>query len=106
MHCSSIPKRDYSHASQDNHTRIAQNPKPQNNPPKKQAIKVGKGEDKVIVQSGSDEDTATGATLETTRSSKNRSSQRGEGEKGLREEEVKEPRPNTPSGFHEYPNPI
>ena len=43
----------------------SQNPKPQNNPTKKQAIKVGKGKDKVIVQSGSDEDTATVATSET-----------------------------------------
>ena len=34
----------------------SQNPKLQNNPTKKQAIKVGKGKDKVIVQSGSDED--------------------------------------------------
>ena len=30
---------------------ISQNPKPQNNPTKNQAIKVGKGKDKVIVQS-------------------------------------------------------
>ena len=29
--------------------RTSQNPKPQNNPTKKQAIKVGKGKDKVIV---------------------------------------------------------
>ena len=43
------------------------------------------------------------ATSKTIRS---RSSQRGKGEKGLREEEAKEPTPNTPSGFHEYPNPI
>ena len=62
--------------------------------------------DKVIVQSGSDEDTATVATLETTGSLESRFSQRGKGEKDLREEEAKEPRPNTPSGFHEYTKPI
>ena len=84
----------------------SQNPKPQNNPTRKQAIKVGKGKDKVIVQSGSNEDTATVATSKTTRSSEGKSSQRGNGEEGLREEQIIEPRPNTPSGFHEYPNPI
>ena len=42
--------------------RTSQNPKPQNNPPKKQAIKLGKGKDKVNLQSRSDEDTATVAT--------------------------------------------
>ena len=61
----------------------------------------------MIVQSGSDEDTATVATSKTTGSSEGKSSQRGNGEEGLRKGEVaKEPRPNTPSGFHEYPNPI
>ena len=67
---------------------------------------MGKGKDKVIVQSGLDEDMATVATSETTGSSESRSSQRGKGEKDLREEEAKESRLNTPSGFHEYPNPI
>ena len=45
----------------------SQNPKPQNNS-KTQAIKVDKCKDKVIVQSGSDKDTDTVATSETTRS--------------------------------------
>ena len=54
----------------------SQNPKPQNNLTRKQAIKVGKGKNKVIVQSGSDEDTATVATSETTGSSEGKSSQR------------------------------
>ena len=68
---------------------------------------VGKGNDKVIVQSGSNEDTTTVATSETTESSESKSSQRGNGEEGLRKGEVaKEPKPNTPSGFHKYPNPI
>ena len=67
---------------------------------------MGKGKDKVIVQSGSDEDTAIVATSETTGSSKRKSSQRGNGKEGLSEEEIVEPRPSTPSGFHEYPNPI
>ena len=58
-------------------------------------IKVDKDKDKVIVQSGSDEDTATIATSETTESSEGKSSQRGNGEKGLREEQIIEPRPNT-----------
>ena len=86
MHCSSVPKCDYSHASQGNHVRVAkreregqagtsQNPKPQNNPTRKQAIKVGKGKDEVIVHSGSDEDTATVATSETSGSSKGKSSE-------------------------------
>ena len=60
----------------------------------------------MIVQSGSDEDIATVATSETTRSLERRSNQGGKGDEGLREEKVEEPRPNTPSGFHEYPNPI
>ena len=47
--------------------------------------------------------TATIATWETTGS---KSSQRGKGEKGPIGEGAKEPRPNTPSGFNEYPNPI
>lgn len=84
----------------------SQNPKPQNNPPKKQAIKVGKGKDKVIVQSGSDENTAIVATSETTRSLERRSSQGGKGDEGSSGEKTEEARPNTPSGFHEYPNPI
>ena len=84
----------------------SQNPKRQNNPTRKQAIKDGKGKDKVIMQSGSDEDTATVATSETTGSLEGKSSQRGNEEEGLREEQITEPRPNTPSGFHEYPNPI
>ena len=67
---------------------------------------MGKGKDKVIVQSDSDEDTATVATSETTKSSECQSSQRGNGKEGLSEEEKVEPRPGTPSGFHEYPNPI
>ena len=44
-----------------------QNSKPKANPTKKQAIKVGKGKDKVIVQSGSDEDTATVTTQKPQR---------------------------------------
>ena len=77
----------------------SQNLKPQNNPTRKQATKVGKGKDKVIVQSGSNEYTATVATSEATGSSEGKSSQRGNGEKGLRKEEgTTEPRPNTPSG--------
>ena len=55
--------------------RTSQNPKPQNNPTKKQVIKVGKGKDKVTVQSGSDEDMATIATSETTGSIELKSSQ-------------------------------
>ena len=117
MHCSSILKCDYPHASQSHNVEIAkreregqartsQNPKPQNNPTKKQAIKVGKGKDKVIVQSGFDENMATVATSKTTKSSECKSSQRGNGEEGLREEEITKPRTNTPSRFHEYPNPI
>ena len=61
----------------------SQNPKPQNNPTRKHTIKVGKGKDKVIVQSGSDEDTATVATSETTGSSECKSSQRGSRKEGL-----------------------
>ena len=49
---------------------------------------------------------ATVATSETIGSSESKSSQRGNGEEGLREEEAKEPIPNTRSGFHEYSNPI
>ena len=84
----------------------SQNPKPQNNPTKKQAIKVGKGKHKVIVQSGSDEDTSTVATSETIGSFERRSSQGGKGDEGSSGEKIEEPRPNTSSGFHEYPNPI
>ena len=58
------------------------------------------------MQSGFDEDTATVATSETTGSLEGKSSQRGNGEEGLRGEVAKEPKPNTRSGFHEYPNPI
>ena len=64
---------------------------------------MGKGKDKVIVHSGFDEDTAMVATSETTGS---RSSQGSKGDEGLSEEKVEKPRPNTSSGFHEYPNPI
>ena len=85
---------------------MSQNPKPQNNPTRKQAIKVDKGKDKMIVQSGSDEDTAMVATSKTTGSLARKSSRSSKGEEGLRKEEVQETRPNTPSGFHEYPNPI
>ena len=60
----------------------------------------------MIVQSGFDEDTATVATSKTTRSLERRSSQGGKGDEGPSGEKVEEPRPNTPSGFHEYPNPI
>ena len=67
---------------------------------------MGKGKDKVIVQSGSDEDTATVATSKTTGSTECQSSQKGTGKEGLSEEGKVEPRPSTPSGFHEYPNPI
>ena len=67
---------------------------------------MGKGNNKVIVQSGSDEDMATVATSGTTRSLERKSSQRDKGDEGLREGKAKEPRPNTPSRFHEYPNPI
>ena len=69
-------------------------------------IKVGKGKDKVIVQSGSDEDTATITTSETAESLVGKSGQSSKGEEGLRQEVAQEPRPSTPSGFHEYPNPI
>ena len=79
--------------------RMSQNPKPQNNPIRKQAVKVGKGKDKVIVQSGSNEDTATVATSETTQSSECKSRQRGNGKEGLSEEGIAKPRPSTPSGF-------
>ena len=64
----------------------SQNPKPQNNPTRRQAIKVGKDKDKVIVQSGSDEDTATVTTSETTESLERKSSQSSKGEKGLRQD--------------------
>ena len=69
-------------------------------------IKVGKGKDKVIVQSDSNEDTATIATSETTGSLGRRSSQGDKGDEGLSGENVEEPRPNTPTRFHKYPNPI
>ena len=49
---------------------------------------------------------ATVATSKTTGSSECKSSQRGNGKEGLSEEEIARPRPSTPSGFHEYPNPI
>ena len=84
----------------------SQNPKPKTNPARKQAIKVGKGKDKVIVQSGSDEDTATVTTSETTESLGRKSRRGSKGKAGLGQGEVQEPRPKTPSGFHEYPNPI
>ena len=64
---------------------------------------MSKSKDKVIVQSGSNEDTTTVATTESLG---RKSSQSSKGEEGLRDEEAQEPRPNTPSGFHEYPNPI
>ena len=62
----------------------SQNPKSQNNPSKKQAIQVGKGKDKVIVQSGSDENTATVATSRTTGSLGGKSIQGHKGDKGPR----------------------
>ena len=65
---------------------------------------MGKGKDKVIVQSGSDEDMATVTTTETTVSLERKSSPSSKGKEGLRDEEAQEPRPSTPSGFHEYPN--
>lgn len=40
----------------------SQAPKQTNNPPKKQVIKLGKGKNKVIVHSGSDEETTIVAT--------------------------------------------
>ena len=52
-------------------------PKPQNNPPKEQAIKLGKGKDKVIVQSDFDEATTTVATSKMIRSSEMKSNQGG-----------------------------
>ena len=52
----------------------SQDPRPQGNPTRKQAIKMGKGKNKVIVQSGSNEDTSTVATSETTGSLERRSS--------------------------------
>ena len=67
---------------------------------------MGKGKDKVIVQSGSNKDTATVTTSETTGSLEYKSSQGGKGKEGLSEEEIAESRPSTPSGFHEYPNTI
>ena len=87
-------------------TGTLQTPKPQNNLAKKQAIKVDKGKDKAIVQSGSNEDTATVATLERIDSSGRKFSQRDKRDEGLREGKAEGPRPNTPSGFHEYPNSI
>ena len=86
------------------HAGTSQSPKPQNNPTKKKPIKVGKGKEKVIVQSGYDEDTTTVAISE---SSKSKSSKGGNGDGGQKtEKETREPRPKTPSGLHEYPNPI
>ena len=84
----------------------SQTPKPQNNPPKKQAIKVGKGKDKVIVQSGFNKDMATMVTLETIGSLKMKSSQGHKGDEDLGKGKTIEPRPNAPSGLHEYPNTI
>ena len=67
---------------------------------------MGKGKDKVIVQSGFDEDTSIVATSETTESLERRSNQGGKGDEGPSGEKKEEPRANTPSVFHEYPNPI
>ena len=53
---------------------------------------MGKGKDKVIVQSGFNEDTATVATSETTGSLERKSSQGGKGDKGPSGEKVEEPR--------------
>ena len=58
------------------------------------------------MQSGSNEDMATIATSKTTGTLERRSSQGGKGDEGLSGEKVEELRPNTPSRFHEYPNPI
>ena len=69
-------------------------------------IEVGKGKDKVIVQSSFDEDTATIATSGMTGSLEMKSRQGDKGDEGLREGKAEEPRPDTPSGFHEYPNSI
>ena len=60
----------------------------------------------MIVQSGFDEDMAPIATSKTIGSSEMKSNQGDKGDKCLREGNAKGPRPNTPSGFHEYPNPI
>ena len=57
------------------------------------------------MQSGSDEDTAAIATSKTIRSLERKSSQGDKGDEGSSGEKVEELRPNTPSGFHEYPNP-
>ena len=83
----------------------SQNPKPKTNPTRKHAIKVGKSKDKVIVQSCSDKDTATIVASDTTKSLGRKSTQNSKGDEGLRDEEA-QPRPDMPSGFHEYPNPI
>ena len=56
------------------------------------------------MQSGSNEDTVTVATSKTIGILEKRSSQGGKGDEGLSGEKVEEPRPNTPSGFPEYPN--
>ena len=58
------------------------------------------------MQSGSDEDTTTVATSKMMGSLEMKSSQGGKGEERPSGEKVEEPRPNTPSGFHEYFNPI
>ena len=49
---------------------------------------------------------ASVAISKTTGSLERRSSQGGKGDEVLSGEKVEKPRPNTPSGFHEYPNPI
>ena len=59
-----------------------------------------------MVQSGSNEDTTIVATSGTIGSSKMKSSQGGKGEERFKDRKEEEPRPNTPSGFHVYPNPI
>ena len=52
-------------------------------------IKVGRGKDKVIVQSGSDEDTATVATLKTAGSLEMKSSQGDKGDEAQVEKRQK-----------------
>ena len=67
---------------------------------------MGKGKYKVIVQSNFDDDMVTVAISGMIGSLEIKSSQGDKGDEGLRKGKAKEPRPNTPSRFHEYPNPI
>lgn len=81
-------------------------PKQSDNPPKKQVIKLGKGNDTMIIQSGFNEEMATIATLAMIESSKVESSQRGSQMNHHVNQNVREPKPNTPKGLQEHQNPI